>query len=378
MLSRQRFGLCLTTWTLTAGLLLVFDAGAARAQQPAPPGDASSADSGQSTNPPSLQLLGYADANFDAEWPDAGSASSSFRIGEFDLLFTSTLGQDWSALAELVIEAENGAEFAVDLERAVLTYAPRDTFTLSMGRFHSVLSYYNSSFPHASWYQVATNRPFSQDFEDEGGLLPSHSVGFAVSSRLGGPLRPRFVFEATNGTSASGIGTSAPKVSVQSSRDENSHKAVVGAVQFRPVKVPGLQFGVAAFVDKVGPSGLPEVSERITSGHVVFQDDKWEWITEAYGIRHQLPKAAAANSSAVYTQVARQFGQSRPFFRYERLQLSEGDPLHAEGVGTTQGPSFGVRFDPSRFVGVKTQFDWLTHSDRDGRKRFVVQVSFAF
>ena len=357
-------------------MLLAFDAAGALAQEPASPGAA--ADSAQSTNPPSLQLLGYADANFVAEWPDEGSASSSFGIGEFDLLFTSTLGQDWSALAELVVEAENGSEFLVDLERAVLTYAPRDTFTLSMGRFHSVLSYYNSSFPHASWYQVATNRPFSQDFEDEGGFLPSHGVGFSVSSRVGGPLRPRFVFEVTNGTSASGIGTSASKISVQSTTDENSHKAVVGAVQFRPVKVPGLQFGVAAFVDKVGPSGLPEVNERITSGHVMFQDDKWEWITEAYGIRHQLPRAAAANSSAAYTQIARQFGRSRPFFRYERLQLSEGDPLHSEGAGTTQGPSFGVRFDPTRFVGVKTQFDWLTHSDRDGRKRFVVQVSFAF
>lgn len=357
-------------------LVLALGAAQARAQTPTGGGSAGD-DTGQSTNPPSLQLLGYADANFTAEQEGAGSTSSSFGLGEFDLLFTSTLGQSWSALAELVVESD-GTEFVPDLERAVLTYSPRDAFSLSMGRFHSVISYYNATFPHASWYQTAANRPFSQEFEDEGGLLPSHGVGLSMSSRLGGPLRPRLVLEVTNGVSATGIGSSAPALSVQSASDENSHKAVVGALQVRPVRLPGWQFGVAGFVDTVGADPSRTVSERVTSGHVVFQDDKWEWMTEAYRIRHQLRGAAAANSTAAYTQLARQVGQARPYVRFERVEVSERDPLHADEAGSTQGPSFGVRFDPSPFVGVKAQFDWLTRDSGDAHKRFVAQASFAF
>lgn len=374
---RQPIGYRLTAWLLGAGVAVCLASQTAFAQTPSPQ-DTGDDTAAPSTNPPSLQLLGYADSSFAAEWPDSGDTTATFKLGEFDLFFTSTLGPDWSALAEVVFETESSNTVAVDLERAVVTYAPRDSFNLSMGRFHSVISYYNSTFPHASWYQVAANRPFSQDFEDEGGLLPSHGVGVSVSGRAGGPLRPRFSVELTNGVGADAIGTPSPTLHVQGSGDQNNRKSVVGALQLRPVKAPGWQLGVATLFDSVGPTGSPEVSERIVSGHLVFQDENWEWITEAYGIRHQLEASAAANSSAIYTQLARQAGAARPFFRYEQVQLSDGDPLHTELAGTTKGPSVGVRFDPSPFVAIKTQFDWLKHTDGDGRKRFVVQASFAF
>ncbi len=336
------------------------------------------ADDGSSSNPPSLQLLGYADSSFLAEWPDVGKSSNGFHLGEFDLLFTSTLGPSWSALAELVLEGEDSNEFKLELERAVLTYSPSDKFALSMGRFHSVISYYNASFPHASWFQVAANRPYTQAFEDEGGLLPSHAVGVSLTSRQGGPLRPRFILEVSNGIGVNNLGTSAATVDVQGSSDQNNHKSITGAVQIRPVRVPGLQVGVAALFDTVGSSSLKDVSERVISGHLVYQDDAWEWITEGYGIQHQLQGAKAADSSGIYTQLARQVRTARPFVRYERRHLAPNDPLHVGDSGTLQGPSVGVRFDPSRFVGIKAQLDWLTGDADQGRKRFVSQISFAF
>jgi hypothetical protein len=198
-------------------------------------------------------------------------------------------------------------------------------------------------------------------------------VGLSVSGRLGGPLRLRYTVELSNG-----IGVEGSRTVVQSAGDQNTRKSIVGAVQIRPTRLPGWQLGVAALVDQVAPAEFAPVSERVFSGHLVYQDDRWEWITEGYGIRHRRRESAAANSTAFYTQVARRMGQLRPFVRFERLDVADADPFHAFEAGAVQGPSAGVRFDPTTYVGAKAQLDWLSGDNRVEQKRFIAQLSFAF
>ncbi|MFN8058092.1 MAG: hypothetical protein U0Q12_02940 [Vicinamibacterales bacterium] len=331
-----------------------------------------------SNRPPALQLLGFADTEFITE-SQGGRTTNTFGVGEFDLFFTSTLARDWSVLAEAVFEAEESNEFKIDLERAVVQWSPHEAFNVGFGRFHNANSYYNTTFPHASWHQVAATRPLSQDFEDEGGLIPAHGVGVSMSGRFGGDMRLRYIFEVTNGIGLDPPSPSAfPDLVVQSSADQNNAKAVNVGLQTRPVWAPGWQFGVAAYFDKVGPTVTSRVDERVVSGHAVFQSGTVEWLTEGYSLRHQRGSAAAASSNAFYTQLSNQFGKVRPYFRFERLDVAARDPFHAALAGITQGPTFGIRIDPTTFVGVKAQVDWLSHTGDTDRKRFIAQVAFAF
>jgi hypothetical protein len=311
-------------------------------------GTEKTADPSSALKPPALQLLGFADGGF-AVTSKNGATTSAFQLGQFDLLFSSTLARDWSVLAEALFEAEANNEFKVDVERIVVQYAPLDAFNVAVGRFHSTIGYYNTAFPHAFWHQVAATRPMAAAFEDEGGVVPAHGVGVSVSGRTGGPLRLRYFLEVSNGLGVEGLGAAnvTPTFSVQVSGDQNQHKAVNLALQTRPARAPGWQLGVSAYFDKVGPAGLPLVDERILTGHVVFQDARYEWLNEVVGVHHQGPTAPARNTSVLYSQLSAQVRNLRPFMRYERQSVPVGDPLHPNFAGLVQGPSVGVRLDPT-------------------------------
>jgi hypothetical protein len=79
-----------------------------------------------------------------------------------------------------------------------------------------------------------------------------------------------------------------------------------------------------------------------------------------------------------YGQVARQFAAVRPFARYQRLNVPEGEPGLGHEEGRVSGPSFGLRLDPGPYVAVKFQFDRFSHSNRATEKSFIAQMSFSF
>jgi hypothetical protein len=81
-------------------------------------------------------MQGFGDVNYVADPP--GDEQGGFSNGALDLFATSRLGDHWSALAELVFEADGNA-LATDLERFQFTYEHSDAFRISAGRVHNPL-----------------------------------------------------------------------------------------------------------------------------------------------------------------------------------------------------------------------------------------------
>jgi hypothetical protein len=342
-------------------------------------------------SPPALQILGYGDINFVAENNGSAPGGNTFRLGQFDLLFLSNLSDQWRVLAEPVIRVESN-EFVTELERFIVTYAPRDYFELGLGRYNTSFGYYSSTYSHSTYFQTAATRPMLFEFEDEGGLLPEHNMGVTVSGRLPGALRPRYLVEIGNGqplrssaaettenSNEESTGHSASSTGAgQSVRDENRSKAVNLALQLRPARLPGLQFGGNAYFDTLGPTGSPTVSEKIFGGYIAYLDERWEILAEGVSINTHLEGGPDFRSGGFYTQVARQIATARPFVRYQLLSVPRGEPGLGHEAGRTYGPSFGLRLDPGRFVALKFQADVFSHSDRDTETSFIAQVSFGF
>src|SRR5204862_5875343 len=115
----------------------------ALAQTPAPTSPPQAA--ADAVSPPALQILGYGDVNFVAEDKGRDPGGTHFAIGQFDLLFLSNLSDAWRVLAEPVIKVESG-EFTTELERLVVTYAPRDYFEIGLGRYNTSFGYYSSTY----------------------------------------------------------------------------------------------------------------------------------------------------------------------------------------------------------------------------------------
>ena len=353
------------------------------AEPPAPP-------SAAAVSPPALQILGYGDINYVVEDKGREPGGNHFRLGQFDLLFLSNLSDTWRVLAETVIKVESN-EFNTELERFILTYAPRDYFELGLGRYNTSFGYYSSTYSHSTYFQTAATRPILFEFEDDGGVLPEHSTGATFSGRLPGSLRARYLVEVGNGqllrssgeTTQNGgeelSGQSEGSTGAgQSVSDENRSKAVNFGLQIRPARVPGLQLGGNAYFDKIGPTGESAVSEKIFGGFVAYQDEHWELMAEGVRINRSVGSGRDFRSSGYYAQVARQLAVGRPFARYQMLSVPEGEQGLGHEAGRTSGPSFGLRLDPGPYVALKFQVDRFSHRDRATETSFIAQASFAF
>ncbi|MGI8745765.1 MAG: hypothetical protein ACR2NN_24955 [Bryobacteraceae bacterium] len=306
----------------------------------------------EGTGGPGLHFRGFADVDYRAT--DRRGDKNTFSLGEFNLFMTSKLSDRLSVLAEMVVAAHQTNEFTIDMERILLEYSANDYFNLSFGRYHSAIGYYNTAYHHSAWLQTTTGRPFLFAFEEAGGILPLHNVGFSATGRIpSGPLGLHYVAEAGNGRAS----RSRLDEAVQNVQDENNGKSFNLAVFARPDRVRGLQTGFSIYKDRLTPFGLPKISQTILAGYAVYQTPAFEFLNEAVVVRNDVfGRARVVQSPGFYSQLSREFGKVRPYFRYQYLNVPKSDPIFGD-VGLVYGPSAGIRYDFSEFLAFKLQYD---------------------
>lgn len=322
---------------------------------------------------PRMQIQGYADVNLRAS--NERGRTTSFGLGQLDLFITSRLSENFSVLGELILEAEEDNTFTFTAHRLLLRYSPRDYFTLSAGRDHTAIGYYNTAYHHGSWFQAAATRPYLFAFENQGGILPLHNVGVSVSGRIpSAPLGLRYVAEVGNGRS---LNTTSDR-SVASAVDENNGKAFNLALFARPPGRPGFQTGFSVYRDKLTPAGAAPFGETIMAAHLVYRSSRYEFLNEGLLVRHAA-RGRVFNTPGFYTQFARRFGNARPFFRYQYVNAPADDPVFGPlGVGRRDGPSAGLRYDVSEFAAFKMQYDRTRRRRREALDELILQLSFTF
>ncbi len=328
---------------------------------------------GDASGFPTMQFRGFSDVTFHAS--DLAGTSNTFSLGQFNLFITSKISDRAGVLAEVVAEADDHNTVGVDLERLLFHWTSSDYLSVSVGRYHTAIGWYNTAYHHSTWMQTAVGRPFLFEFEDKGGILPIHNVGISVSGRIpSGELGLRYVAEIGNGrTSRSRLDEP-----VQNLVDENSNKAINLALLSRPAKLSGFEAGVSVYFDKLTPAGLPTIGQTIMSAHAVYQTTDAEWLNEVVVIRNLSEGADhAMNTTGFYTQVSKKFDEFRPYFRYQYVNVPEGDVLYPD-VGLQHGPSVGVRYDAGEFIALKIQFDRTMRRQLSSYNSVAAQLSFTF
>lgn len=339
---------------------------------PAPPQETMPGhDMGGSTSP-RLQLRGYADVGWNTS--DQKNSTNSFALGQFNLFISSRLTDKATFLAETVIEADPATnEFGIDLERMELIYAVNDHLNLQFGRYHTAMGFYNTAYHHSALMQTALGRPFLFDFEDHGGILPVHSVGMSATGTVSNKLGLHYIAEIGNGRS--------PRLDanpVQNLTDDNNGKAFNLGFFMRPDWARGLQFGFSNYHDHITPPGKPNITENILAGHIVYQNSRFEFLNEGVLMRHSIDKTSlTANVSGFYSQISKRFGNYRPYFRYEYVNVPASDPLFSD-VGLIHGPKAGLRYDLNDFTALKFEYGREMHRALSSVNRFGTQLAFAF
>jgi hypothetical protein len=343
-----------------------------------------------------LRIRGFGDISLIGGNQDAQPANNipaqttSFALGELDLFITSDISEKFNFLTELVFEGgpdniygvQRGVPnaFKVEPERYLIQYSYNDYLNISAGRFHTAIGYYNTAYHHSTWFQTTTDRPYLFAFEDEGGILPTHTVGVSATGLIpSGSLGLHYVAEVGNGRASRDPLVQEP---VQNEVDDENHKAYNLAVFARPEAVPGLQTGFSVYRDLLIPINSPKVSETIMAFHAVLERQKYEWLNEVLLDRQALANGGRVyNTPGFYSLVSRQFGAWRPYFRYQYVNVAKTNPIFPD-VGLQNGPSVGIRFDASEFVAVKFQYDHTFQRQEPGTQpgfsTLTLQIGFTF
>src|ERR1035438_5485188 len=120
------------------------------------------------------------------------------------------------------------------------------------------------------------------------------------------------------------------------------------------------------------------IGETILAAHAVLIRPKYEWLNEALLDRHAPAGISNAfNTPGFYTQVSRQLGVYRPYFRYQYVNVARNEPVFPD-VGLRHGPSLGLRFDASESVALKFQYDYTSIRNQPAINGLTLQAGFTF
>jgi hypothetical protein len=331
-----------------------------------------------------LRIRGFGDVSLHGD--NQKGDMTSFSLGQLDLFITSDMSDRFKFLSEVVFEAGphnyfgfvQGQEntFGVDIERYLVQYSYNDYFNISAGRGHTAIGYYNTAYHHSSWLQTTTDRPQLFSFEDDGGILPIHTVGVSASGAIpSGALGLHYVAEVGNGRESRTPLSTQP---VENEISDLNHKAFNLALFARPDGVRGLQTGFSLYHDLLAPLNAPTVRETILAGHAVLIRPRYEWLSEVLLDRHTVNGTGATfNTPAFYTLVSKQLGSFRPYLRYQYMNVNKNEPIFPD-VGLTYGPSLGIRFDASESVALKLQYDHYSLRAQPAVTGLNLQLGFTF
>ena len=342
-----------------------------------------------------LQIRGFGDITY--SYLDAPQKERNrFALGEFSLFLQTQLSENLSVVGDIDFEAELGeSEFEVEVSRLLLEYQPSRYFNVSVGRYFSNLSYYNHHYPHGAWTQTTIGRPLLLD--EERGFFPGRGLGLSFTGKIpSGKLGLHYFAEVSNGRIASfHIKDRSPFSPASDVFDGKNSKAFVVGLFAQPEWFPGLRVGsglrydhtrftVATNEDDDEENDDKEdkifrgrLTQTLATTHLVYQTSTFEWLNEAFLFFHNPAGAKTTHPVAFYSQVSQQFGNLRPYLRYEYLNASNSDPVFTH-IGRRHGPSLGVRYDLTTFAALKLQYDHLWQRSRNGVNGWNAQVAFAF
>lgn len=321
-----------------------------------------------------LPLHGFADVGVGTRNP-IDPDLKGFFVGNLDLYMTPQLGDRTRALFELNTEVGSDGGVDVDLERAQLGYQFNDLATVWLGRFHTPYGYVNTALHHGAWVNDTLRRPKFLQFEDQGGILPAHTVGLWSTGALRSGTG-RWLYDAYVGNSQHIVDGTLDMQNAGSSDFRLMGGGRLG-YQFNDGAVEGLTLGLHALTARVtedtplGPSFATGGTVRLLvyGGYAVYDTDRWENIAELYLFDNedQTFGTGSHRSTAGFVQVGYRTPWGIPYARYERASLSQADPyfyLQSAGNSYWRG-ALGVRFDLDLKSAIKLELADTRFTDRD-------------
>jgi hypothetical protein len=333
-----------------------------------------------------VPLHGFADAG----WREASKSTLTGQqggatVGTFDIYLTPQISDRIRSLFEIAFEYGHlDGQIGSDVERGQLGYVVNDNLLLWAGRFHTPYGYWNTEFHHGAQIQTSITRPTFLEFEDKGGVMPSHSTGlWATGGMAAGGGRANYDVYVANGSRiAEG------QIDFNALHDDNNNKAVGGRLSYQfGGALDGLTIGAHGLTEEVdvygsvgyqigtGPgavqTNLPTFRTRLgmAGAYAVYDADDWEALAEYYhfGNKDLSGSSGSHTSWAGFVQVGRAITPRWiPYARFEEASLDQTDRYFSSltlGGQSYKRGVLGIRYNISAKSAFKLEANHTKQTD---------------
>lgn len=308
----------------------------------------------------------------------SGGNPKGFGVGSLDLYMTPKLGGNVRALAELLFEYNTAGTLNTDLERAQIGYAFNDQLTVWLGRFHTPYGYWNTAYHHGQQIQPSLLRPRFIDFEDKGGILPSHTTGvWGTGGIRAGDGKVTYDVYAGNTPKINAAGALDPNVAGFANQSLTAGGNV--GYQFANT-LDGLKLGLHGLRSEVrvdnslgGTGSVLAVPRRQTDlnmlgGYAYYNNYDWEAIAEVYGFMNhdQMNGTGTHKSWAGFVHLGHAFNRWMPYVRLEKADLDQRDPYFNNmmmGYAYSREAA-GIRYDINPNSALKLEANYTQTYDQ--------------
>ncbi len=313
-------------------------------------------------------IHGFTDFSFVTSSRD--DTKSAFQLGEYVLYVVSDLSDRISFLGETTFEYHSG--FEVDVERVAFRYHLNNYFNFEIGKHHTPLGYWNTSYHHGTVLQPTIGRPIMLSFENRGGIMPIHTVGVSLWGNLSSGLYYEFML-------GNGIGSTA--------RSDNDESKSIAIALHKDLN-ESLRVGITTYFDRIA-AGLPSfrrnedgriplaasVRQNSIGGNARFKKNKVELLGELMLVRNS-SSIAEGVTLAHYIYGGYRIGQVTPYFRFDQLMFDDNEPYFlAEDVNQFL---LGLRFDLNFLAVIRVEYQTIGSDNADNFNRFIFQVALGF
>lgn len=302
----------------------------------------------------------------DADGPDG------FKLGQIVAHGNATLSQNVVFFGEVSITARNTG-YGLAMERAILRYEFNDPLKVSVGRYHTPISYWNTQFHHGLWLQGSVARPEAIKFGSR--YIPVHFVGAMAEGNLSSvPLHYSAGIGNGRAENIAGAGDGG---------DINGSRAFIASASLRPRGLFGFRVGAGFYADRISDNMGEYANEQIMSAHVVWDRGQLEASTEFINVKHEeIATGESVNSPAVYVHAGYRLTGSlsdlTPYFRYEDMDIGDGDVVFTPTVLSDYDAIVaGVRYDFDDLAALKAEYRSESIGGGERMDAYFIQASFA-
>ena len=330
--------------------------------------------------------VGYANLPKLPSLPNTLNEKSGFQMKNVDFYMTPNFGDQLKALMEFNLEYTDQGVLTYDLERFEIGYVFNDLANVWVGRFHTPFGQWNTAYHHGHYIQTSIDRPRFIAFEDQGGVLPSHTVGVMESGTLRVNSGDRIAYDLFVGNGSRIIPASdgntlgiplGNQLEFNPVGDDNANVAFGGRASYTLANT--LTLGLHALSETVNTYDANNVQLNSTQvkfygGYYFLEWNNWESIGEYYQFKNKDVSGPQGNTGthdswAGYAQLSYTFNNIwTPYVRTEKAALDQTDYYFGSldsGRAYTRNVA-GIRWDFNKSAALKFEFDRTDEKELGG------------